>query len=107
MARINIYVTDTTINDGDKWIGTDISTGKTRNFTAQDIATYVNAAQTYTFTQAIAAETWTITHNLERFPSITVVDSSGNIVVGFSTYNDSKQITLIFSAPFAGKAYLN
>jgi hypothetical protein len=50
---------------------------------------------------------WTINHNLGRYPSITVVDSSGNVVVGFETYNSENQITLTFSAPFSGTVYLN
>jgi len=107
MARINTYVIDTTINADDKWIGTDIVTGRTRNFTARGISEFIAKSRTYTFTQSIAAQVWTIEHNLERYPSITVVDSSGNVVVGFETYNSDKTITLTFSAPFSGNVYLN
>jgi len=107
MARINTYITDTTVNGADKWIGTDSVTGKTRNFTARDIAEYVSGAVTYVFEQITPASTWVINHNIGKFPSITVVDSSNNVVVGFSTYNSDKVVTVQFSAPFAGKAYLN
>ena len=62
---------------------------------------------TYTFIQSSAASVWTIQHDLERHPSVTVVDSSGNVVVGYINYNNINQITLTFTAPFSGKAYLN
>jgi len=42
MARLNTYLTDTVIQDGDKWIGTDSQSGKTRNFTPQGLATNFN-----------------------------------------------------------------
>ena len=42
MAKLNTYLTDTSIQDGDKWIGTDALTGKTRNFTPQGLADNFN-----------------------------------------------------------------
>ena len=62
---------------------------------------------TFTFTQGSASNTWTINHNLDRFPSVTVVDSSDNIVVGAVTYNNSNQIVITFTETVIGKAYLN
>ena len=43
MAKLNTYLTDTSIQDGDKWIGTDTLTGKTRNFTPQGLADNFNS----------------------------------------------------------------
>jgi len=48
-----------------------------------------------------------ITHNLSKFPSVTVVDSGNNIVIGDITYNDLNTLTINFTASFSGKAYLN
>lgn len=109
MARISTYIKDTNLNDLDMVIGTDYdNSDATVNFKLESIAEYMRSSfNTYTFTQATPSSTWVITHSLEKFPSITVVDSSNNVVVGFSTYDNSNQITLEFSAPFAGKAYLN
>lgn len=42
MAKISTYLIDPTIQDGDKWIGTDSQTNKTRNFTAQGLANNFN-----------------------------------------------------------------
>jgi len=61
----------------------------------------------YTFTQSAAASTWVITHNLDRFPSVTTVDSAGSIINGAITYTDSNTITVVFTSATSGKAYLN
>lgn len=61
----------------------------------------------YTFNQMSALATWTITHNLSKYPSVTIVDSSGNVVVGEVYYIDSDSVRVVFSGAFAGKAYLN
>jgi hypothetical protein len=62
---------------------------------------------TYTFTQSMPAALWTITHNLNRFPSVEVTDSTGRIVEGDEQYVDANTLTVAFSAPFSGEAYLN
>ena len=61
----------------------------------------------YTFTQSAASATWTIAHNLGKYPSVTVIDSANTIVYGNPTYTDENNLTINFSAPFSGKAYLN
>jgi hypothetical protein len=49
----------------------------------------------------------TITHNLGKYPSVTVVDSAGTLVVAGVTYPSLNVVQLAFSAPFSGTAYLN
>jgi hypothetical protein len=61
----------------------------------------------YVHTQEAAAATWTITHNLGRHPSVTVVDSGGSVVIGDVAYVTANQVTVSFSAAFSGTAYLN
>ena len=233
MAKLNTYLTDTNIQDGDKWIGTDTLTGKTRNFTPQGLAdnfndtgkigiggqipyifslqgspnrlvgtmtfaagggdntafsainalvlskttnggvlvteylqyledgsifiyqlnnpnnfgrysltsltdrtgetTFFDATlvfvegngnlvgserygivqapsdvdKTFVFTQGTAASTWTVNHNLEKFPSVMVVDSANNVVIGDITYTNNNSLTVSFSSTFSGKAYIN
>ena len=63
--------------------------------------------KSYVFVQGVPATTWTIQHNLEKFPSITVIDSGNTVVIGQYTYINNNNVTLTFSAAFAGKAYLN
>ena len=64
-------------------------------------------APTFIFTQGVAATTWNITHNLGKFPSITVIDTGNTVVTGEYNYTSDKNVILTFSAAFAGKAYLN
>jgi hypothetical protein len=61
----------------------------------------------YTFTQAVPSASWSVTHGLDKFPSVDVVDTSGNVVEGDIQYIDSNNVTITFSASFAGKAYFN
>ena len=69
--------------------------------------TWVEADKTFIFTQGTPSTSWVIQHNLGKFPSITVVDTADTVVVGDYNYTDDNNVTLTFSAGFAGKAYLN
>ena len=62
---------------------------------------------TFIFTQANPATTWDITHNLGKFPSITVIDTGNTVVTGEYNYVSNNRVLLTFSAAFDGKAYLN
>mgnify|MGYP003666044911 FL=1 len=62
---------------------------------------------TFIFNQGVAATTWNVNHNLGKFPSVTVIDTANTVVNGEYEYIDNNNITLKFSAAFAGKAYLN
>lgn len=55
----------------------------------------------------IPSELWTVPHNLSKYPSVTVVDSSGRVMYGTVTYLDQNSLSIAFSAGFSGKVYLN
>jgi hypothetical protein len=61
----------------------------------------------YVHDQQVASATWVVTHNLNKFASINIVDTANEEVIGGVTYNNLNQITLNFSAPISGKAYVN
>lgn len=61
----------------------------------------------YSHTQGTANATWTINHNLDFYPNVTVLDSAGTIVEGEIAYTSRNQVVLTFSAAFSGKAYLS
>lgn len=61
----------------------------------------------FTFIQSTSAAVWTITHNLGKRPSISVVDSAGTNVVGAVNHNSNNELTITFSSAFKGTAYLN
>lgn len=62
---------------------------------------------TYEHTQDIAASVWTIPHNLNRFPSITVTDHLGNLLAVDAKYLDSNIVQVTHGVPLTGYAYLN
>ena len=57
--------------------------------------------------QIKASKTWVISHTLDKYPSISVVDSSGNQVTGSPKYIDKNNVVIEFTSEFSGKAYLN
>lgn len=61
----------------------------------------------YVHTQAVPDSVWPINHGLGRYPSVTVVDSSGSTVVGNVEYVSANQVTVRFNGAFGGAAYLN
>ena len=67
--------------------------------------------KTFVFTQGIPAITWTIQHNLGKFPSVGAVDTAsvanGQLYYGDVKYIDSNNLTVTFASEFSGKAYLN
>jgi len=63
---------------------------------------------TFIFEQGVASAIWNITHNLKKFPSVNIVDTQENTILGFITeYIDNNNVKIKFLTAFAGKAYLN
>lgn len=67
----------------------------------------VNGDKNFVHEQAIASDVWRVTHNLNKKPSITVVDSAENVVMGAYEYVDNNRVILRFNNAFVGKAYFN
>lgn len=61
----------------------------------------------YIHNQGLPALVWVITHNLNKFPSVSVVDSAGTLVVGDITQLNQTTLTVGFNFAFSGKAFLN
>ena len=61
----------------------------------------------YIHEQKASSSSWNIKHNLNKYPSVIVIDSAGTEVRGDINYIDKNNITINFSADFTGKAYLN
>jgi len=67
-----------------------------------------NAAdKNFVFTQAVASATWTVQHNLNKFPSCTMVLSTGQQGYGDVTFIDENNLTITFAGAESGKAYIN
>lgn len=71
------------------------------------VPTEAGGDKTYIHKQVIASNTWEITHNLYKYPSVSVVDTGGNVVIGDVEYTSLNTLVIKFTAPFSGTAYLN
>lgn len=61
----------------------------------------------FIFDQLTSSSEWLINHNLEKYPSVTIIDSAGTNVIGDIIYIDNNNLKIIFSSKMSGKAYLN
>lgn len=75
--------------------------------TESDFVTAMLQDATFVFTQQAPASEWTITHNLNKFPAVTIVDSAESVVYGEIQYLTNNSVKISFTAEFSGKAYLN
>ena len=62
---------------------------------------------TYVHNQTTPNIEWTITHTMNKFPSVTIVDSAGSIVEGAVDYINLNSCKITFCGAFSGKAYFN
>ena len=61
-----------------------------------------------TAVKQISAQTvWNINHSLNKYPSVSVVDTGNNLVYGDVQYTSLSNLTITFSADTSGTAYLN
>jgi hypothetical protein len=60
----------------------------------------------FNFTQAVAAQTWTINHNLGYTPSVTVFDTGGHEVEADVVNTSVNQTLVYFDVATAGSARL-
>jgi hypothetical protein len=65
-----------------------------KNFVSSNISFVADAAET-------------VTHNLNKFPSVTTVDSAGSHVVGDVQHINENSFTITFTSSFTGKVYAN
>lgn len=82
-------------------------TGATNAADARANLGITEMTQSYVYEQGVAASTWTIDHNLGFYPSVTVVDSAGNMVSGEVNYASINRVVVSFNGSFAGSAYLS
>ena len=61
----------------------------------------------YTHTQSIALAIWTAAHNLNRFPSVTVVDNLGRRIEPDVSFVDADIVQISHGLALTGKAYFN
>lgn len=63
--------------------------------------------KTHVHIQEIASNQWDITHSLNKYPSVSIVDVDNNYVTADIEYTSLNTVTLRFSPEFSGKAFFN
>jgi hypothetical protein len=61
----------------------------------------------YVHNQGSASAEWTVNHNLNFYPNVTVYDSANSMVEGTVNHTNQVQLKIIFSAAISGKAHLS
>jgi hypothetical protein len=61
----------------------------------------------YVHNQGATSATWTVNHNLNFYPNVTVYDSANSMVEGTVNHTNQVQLKITFSAPISGKAHLS
>jgi hypothetical protein len=76
-------------------------------FSVIDFNKSENKDKNYVHNQVVASNTWNVFHDLNKYPSVTIVDSGENVVIGDVQYIDLNNIKITFTSTFSGKAYFN
>jgi hypothetical protein len=89
----------------------------TKNTSLEILAGYIIEENSTIVTQSVPLKVWGdaatpaatryVSHGLNKFPSVTIVNSANEVVVGNVKYITTDQVQLTFSAAFSGKAYFN
>lgn len=84
---------------------------ETRELADNNLQTQINEIRTlavgYVHEQGVASDEWIVEHNLNKYPSVTVVDSSDNEIVAEIEYIDKNSLKIKMTGAFKGKAFLN
>jgi hypothetical protein len=92
-------------------LGIDITqteTDRTVTLTYRDNTTIADLYKhAHIHTQTVSSDTWAVVHNLGKFPSVSVVDSANEEVIGEVVHVNNTSLTIKFTAAFSGKAFIN
>lgn len=61
----------------------------------------------YRHIQNVLSTVWTVNHNLNFYPNVTVYNSANAMVEGTVNHINLVSLTITFSDPISGKAYLS
>jgi hypothetical protein len=67
------------------------------------------ADKSFIHTQLDPSKEWTIVHNLDKYPSVTIVDTDipPRVIYGGIEYISKNQLKVFFTTAIGGEAYLN
>lgn len=86
---------------------TDLTTENKNNLVSAINEVNSKSDKHFVYKQRVASSLWKIVHNLDKHPSVTVVDSAGTTVYGEVDYTTTNSVQIRFMSAFSGTAYLN
>ena len=108
ISTVSPYVLKTTnLNLGPGIIGSTNFTQETINVSLDYDYVQEQVRENYVHDQQVASNTWVVIHELDKFPSVSIVNTANQAVVGDITYNTLNQLTITFTSQISGKAYIN
>ena len=66
-----------------------------------------SADSTYVYSQEKASDCWKVVHGLNKYVSVSIVDTGKTEIEGDVQYVDENTVMITFSAPFSGWCYCN
>jgi hypothetical protein len=76
------------------------------NLVTVRMSTNAGNTRRHVHSQGVSSTEWIINHSLGGKPSVTIVDSADTHVIGEVKYDSNTQVTVSFTVPFSGYAYL-
>lgn len=79
-------------------------------FTPEDVAWFLSQVtedKHFVYAPELPSTVWTVNHQLNKYPSVTIVDSTKQQVFGDVQYTDLNQLIITFNIPYMGVAYIN
>jgi hypothetical protein len=67
----------------------------------------IESDKNYVHSQSVAALEWIVDHSLDKYPSVSVVNDSGNEIIGEISHVSENQIAVRFDIAVTGKVYCN
>lgn len=67
----------------------------------------IKSDKNFVHMQIINSAEWIVTHTLDKFPSVNVIDSDGNTALIDIVHTSVNELKIISSIPFRGIAYIN
>lgn len=99
---------DQTTITGNAGSATVLQTPRTINGVAFDGSANISVPGSgFRYEQLVASASWAISHGMNKYPSVSIIDSSGASIVGDVSWVDLNNVTINFSGAIAGEAYLN
>jgi hypothetical protein len=101
------------LEDGVVWVDTSTTPATIRRYTAGASWESVaggpggSADLAYLHVQGTPSTSWAINHMLGKFPSITVVDGTGNEIEADISHTDDDHAVATFATAVSGSAFVN